>query len=86
MKRKKRSEKKGAFRADSGADSALLRLWLLVRLKLSHVEFLVNHFRRGLDFRAQLLFDAVEVEPVLVGDEIDGQPEVPESARSSDSV
>ena len=67
-------------------DSALLSPWLLVCLKLGHIEFLVDHFWHGLDLRAQLLLDAVEVEPVLVGDEINGQSEVAEPARSSDSV
>ena len=39
-----------------------------------------------LDFRAQLLLDAVKVESVLECDEVDSQTKMPETARTSDSV
>ena len=47
-------------------------LLLLVDLELGDVERLVDHLRDGLDLGAKLLLDAVEGEPVVVGDQVDG--------------
>lgn len=46
----------------------------------------INDGRDGLNLGAQLLLDAVEVEPILVGDEVDGESEVAVTSRTSDSV
>lgn len=46
----------------------------------------INDGRDGLNLSAQLLLDAVEVEPILVGDEVDGESEVAVTSRTSDSV
>ena len=50
----------------------VLVLRLLVHLELGDVERLVDDLRDGLDLRAQLLLDAVKGEPVVVGDQVDG--------------
>jgi hypothetical protein len=42
--------------------------------------------RDGLDFGPQLLLNLVQVEPVLVGDQVDRQPEMTESTRTTDTV
>mmetsp|Transcript_11992 Transcript_11992/g.50212 ORF Transcript_11992/g.50212 Transcript_11992/m.50212 type:complete len:251 (+) Transcript_11992:284-1036(+) len=46
----------------------------------------VDHRRDLLDLRAELLLDAEQVEPVVVGDEVHGDAEVPESPRAPDAV
>ena len=50
------------------------------------VESCVDGGRDGLDLCSELLLDSVEVEPVLVREQVDGDTEVTESTRSSDSV
>lgn len=50
------------------------------------VKTLVNAGRDGLDFGAKVPFDVVEIEAVVPVDQVDGQSEVAESARSTDSV
>jgi hypothetical protein len=42
--------------------------------------------RDRLDLRAQLLLDAVQVEPVVVRDEVDRQAQVPKPPRAADAV
>ena len=53
---------------------------------LSGVGRWVNSGGDGLDLCAQLLLDAVQVVPVLVGHKIDAQTKVAKTARSPDSV
>lgn len=53
---------------------------------LRHIQALVDAAGDGLDLRAQLLLDALQVEPVVVGDQINGQTQVPEPAGSADAV
>lgn len=40
----------------------------------------------GSDFGVELLFNSVEVESIVVGDEVDSKAKMSESARSADSV
>ena len=47
------------------------------------VEGPIDVGRDGLDLRAQLLLDAVQRVPVLVGDQVHGQPQVAEPPRSA---
>ena len=42
--------------------------------------------RNGFDLCAKLLLDFVQIEPILVGDQIDGQSKVTEAARTSNPV
>ena len=64
--------------------SSLLLLLLLV--ELGNVEALVDVPGDGLDLCAQLLLDPVKSEPVVIGDQVDRDSEVAESAASSDPV
>ena len=50
------------------------------------VERFLDCGRDGLDLSAQLLLDAVEVEAVIVGDEVDGQAQVAKAPRASHAV
>jgi len=50
------------------------------------VEVAVDHAGDGLDLGGQLLLDLVQREAVLVGDEVDGQTQVAETARATDAV
>jgi len=47
---------------------------------------LVDDRRDGLDLSTELLLDLVQVEAVVVGDEIDGQAQVAEAARATDTM
>lgn len=51
-----------------------------------NVEILVNLRWYWLDFRSQLLLNAVEVEPVLIGNQINRQAQVSEPPRTSDTM
>mmetsp|Transcript_1728 Transcript_1728/g.7123 ORF Transcript_1728/g.7123 Transcript_1728/m.7123 type:complete len:213 (-) Transcript_1728:1117-1755(-) len=69
----------------------LVRLASFVSLAISFfdsaaVHRRVDHRRDLLDLRAELLLDAEQVEPVVVGDEVHGDAEVPESPRAPDAV
>lgn len=57
-----------------------------VTVKLFAIERLVDVGRNGRNLSAQLLLDAVEVEPVLVRDETDGKPTVAKPARAADTM
>lgn len=46
----------------------------------------INGLRNGLDFRAQLLFDLVQIESVLVGDQVNCQTKVSKSSRTSNTM
>lgn len=62
-------------------------VWGVVATRLSlAVEVAIDRGRDGLDFSAELLLNAVEVESVLERDEVDCQAEVTESPRSADAV
>jgi len=52
----------------------------------SPVEGLVDVWRHGVDFRIQLLLYLDHVFLVPLGDEVDGQPDLPEPTRPADSV
>lgn len=66
----------------------LLLPWLLLPLlhltvgsgavELGHVQALIDAARDGLDVGDQLLLDGLQVEPVVRGDEVDGQAQVTE--------
>ena len=53
---------------------------------LSAVQVSIDHRRDRFNLCAELLLDSVEVEPVLVGDEVDGQTQVPEATRSANTM
>lgn len=55
-------------------------------VEFSNVQRFVNDLRNWLDFSAELLFNSVEREPVVVGDQVDGDTKVAETSRSSDPV
>ena len=61
-------------------DAAQQAAWLCA------VEVPVNLSRDRLDLSAQLRLDAEEVVPVLVGDEVDRETEVPKAARATNPV
>lgn len=50
------------------------------------VEARIDDLGYGLDFSAELLLDAVQIEAVLVRDEVDGDTEMAEPARAADTV
>ena len=50
------------------------------------VESLVDLRRDGFDFGAEFVFDAVEVEAVLEGDEVDSEAEMAEATRAADAM
>lgn len=50
------------------------------------VEGLVNSLRNRLDLRSEFLFNAVEVEAIFVGNEVDGETKVTESSGTTDTV
>ena len=66
------------------SSSCLLLLLLLV--ELGDVEALVDVPGDGLDLCAQLLLDPVQSKSVVVGDQVDCDSKVTESAASSDPV
>lgn len=47
----------------------------------SHVQLGIDHFRNRLDFRSELLFDAVQWKSILVCDEVDCDTQVTETTR-----
>lgn len=75
-----------------GGALALLRLLGLLFAVLLRgaagrdIETLVDLLRDGLDLRAELLLDLVQVEAVLVRDEVDRKTEVSETTRATDTV
>ena len=54
--------------------------------RLGAVERLFDGRWDGSDLGAQLLFDAVQIEPVVIGDEVDGKAQVAKSAGAAHSV
>jgi len=72
-----------------GIEEEKLVLLLLVvsfLMELGNVQGFINHLRDWLDLCAELLFDPVQGEPVVVGDEVNGDTQVAETSRSSDPV
>jgi len=63
-----------------------LLVQFLLLLVLRHVEPLVDGLRDGLDLRAKLSFDLLQVEAVLVSDEIDGDAEVAVTTGAANSM
>jgi hypothetical protein len=57
-----------------------------VEPSLSAVQRLFDGWGDGADFGAQLLLDAVQVEAVVVGDEVDGQTQVAETTGAAHAV
>ena len=49
---------------------------------LCHIQALVDAARDGLYLSPQLLFDALQVKAVVVGDQVDGQTQVSKTAWS----
>ncbi len=45
-----------------------------------------SYLRNGLDIGPELLLDAVQGEPVVVGDEVDGDTEVPEATGTTNAM
>lgn len=72
--------------ACGGGGTALLVGRVVPVVGPRHVQRRVDDLGDGLDLRAQLLLDAVQGEPVLVGDQVDGDPEVAEPAGAPDAV
>ena len=54
--------------------------------RLSAVKPLLNLRRDGLDLSAKLLLDLIEVQPVVISDQVDGESEVTEPSRASHSM
>lgn len=67
-------------------DLLLAGVVLVLFLELGHVERFIDDLGNGLDLRAQLVLDAVQGKSVLVRDEVNGNAQVSESARTTDSV
>lgn len=59
---------------------------IFVELEFGDIKWFVNHFWNRLNFRAQLGFDAMKSEAIVVRDQIDGDTEMSESARSTDTM
>ena len=55
-------------------------------MELRHVEALVDDLGDGPDLRAELLLDPVQGEAVVVGNEVDGDAHVAETAGATDAV
>lgn len=55
-------------------------------LKFGHVESLIDDLWHRFDLSAQLFLDGEKVVAVLVGDQINGQSEVPEPSRAANAV
>lgn len=54
--------------------------------RLGHIEAFVDALRDRLDLSVQLLLYSVKVEPILIGQKIDGQTQVTITARTTNSV
>jgi len=64
-----------------------LRLFILLLLmKFSHVETLVDIPWNWPNFRSKLLFDSVESKPVIVSDQVDGNTKVAKPSTSPNPV
>lgn len=50
------------------------------------VEGLVDSLRDRLDLRSEFLFNAVEVEAIFVGDEVNGETQVTESSGTANTM
>lgn len=50
------------------------------------VQALVNLLGDGLDLGAEFLLNLIKIEPVFVGDQVDGEAEMSETAGASDAV
>lgn len=61
-------------------------LILLLLVKLCHVQGFIDVPWNRSDFCSQLLFNSVEGEPVVVGDQVDCNTKVAEPATSADPV
>jgi len=61
-------------------------LLILLLVELGHVQRFVDVPRDWLDLSSQLLLDPVESEPVIVGDEVDGDSEVAKSSTAANPV
>jgi len=66
--------------------SSHILLLRLVRLCRRHIQPLINTLRNRLNLRPQLLLNLVQIKPVLVRDEVDGEPQVSKPARAADAV
>lgn len=54
--------------------------------RLVHVEVLLNSLWDRLNLSTQLLFNSIQVEPVLPVDQVDGQTEMSETSRPTNTV
>jgi len=54
--------------------------------RVANVELLVNLSRDGLDFRAEFLFNLVQIEPVIPVDQVNSQTKVTESSGTTDAM
>lgn len=66
--------------------NVLFLMCAILILRSRHIKGGIDHLRDGLNFSAQLLLNAVKIEPIFVGDQIDGDTEMPETPGSTDSV
>lgn len=55
-------------------------------LRSRHIQGGINHLGDGFDFGSQLFLDAVKIESIFVGDQIDGDTEMSETSGSTNSV
>ena len=62
-----------------GLTCSQLALLPALAVVLCHVEALVDDARDGLDLRAELLLDALQIGAVVIRNQVDGQTEVPET-------
>lgn len=68
------------------AKPARARLRLARTSTRCDVEGLVDSLRDRLDLRSEFLFNAVEVEAIFVGNEVDGETKVTESSGTTDTM
>lgn len=62
-----------------GLTGSWLDLFATLAVVLSHIQALVNDTRDGLDLCSELLLDPFQVEAIIVGDQVDGETQVPEA-------
>ena len=72
----------GLFGWGSHLSCSQLAILPALAVVLCHIQALVDAARDGLYLSPQLLFDALQVKAVVVGDQVDGQTQVSKTAWS----
>ena len=55
-------------------------------MELGNVETLIDLLRNGFDLRVELLLDGIQIVPVAVCDQVDGQTQVTEPSRAPNTM